>query len=50
LTPGSSSFIGGDNFTLDVYPLIGDIRMAKDEYPMITADDLQTRTSGGSAV
>ena len=47
VTAGGTPFIAGDGFTLDVYPLIGDIRLRPDEYPALADADFRTRTSGG---
>lgn len=47
---GGQSFIAGDEFTIDVFPHIGDIRLRFDEYPELLNDDFVTRSSGGSRV
>lgn len=49
-TTGASPFIAGDAFTLDVFPLVSDIRLRSDEYPELVEGDLVTRTSGGARV
>jgi len=50
LLVGTSPFVGNDSFTVDVYPQVSDIRMAKDEYPVLIDSNFITRTSGGSPV
>jgi hypothetical protein len=47
---GISSFVANDLITLDIYPIVSDIRMAVDEYPVLTSTNFVTRTSGGSPV
>lgn len=47
VTAGGTPFIAGDGFTLDVYPLIGDLRLRVDEYPALADADFVTRPSGG---
>lgn len=50
LVAGSTPFISGDAFTLDIYPIVGDIRLRDDEFPQLLEADLITRTSGGTGV
>jgi hypothetical protein len=48
VTAGTSRFVAGDSFIIDVFPLVGDILMAVDEYPQLLDANFVTRTSGGS--
>lgn len=47
---GTSPFVAGDQFVIDVFPLISDIRLRDDEYPQLSEGNFITRTSGGSRV
>lgn len=50
VTAGTSAFVAGDAFSLDVFPVVGDIRLRADEYPQLTDVNLVTRTSGGARI
>lgn len=50
VTAGTSAFVNGDSFSLDVYPHISDIRLRDAEYPQLSEANFVTRTSGGSRV
>lgn len=50
VTAGATPFLSGDEFTLDTYPHISDIRLRNDEYPQLTEANFITRTAGGSRV
>lgn len=50
LTAGGTPFLAGDSLLLDVYPVVGDVRLRDDEYPQLTINNLITRTSGGTKV
>jgi hypothetical protein len=48
LEAGSTPFLKGDSFLLNVFPSIGDIELKPNEYPELSNADFVTRTSGGS--
>jgi hypothetical protein len=50
VTAGSIPFLNGDSFTIDIFPHVGDIRLRKDEYPLLEEAAYTTRTSGGVGV
>lgn len=45
---GTTPFIAGDSFVLDIYPESGDLELAFDEYPRLQVTNLALATSGGS--
>lgn len=47
---GTDAFVGGDYLYVDVYPLVSDLILGTDEYPVLTSGNLTLRTSGGSSV
>lgn len=47
LVAGSIPFINGDAFTIDVFPVVSDVRLRDDEYPQLLQENFITRTSGG---
>lgn len=47
---GATPFIAGDFFILDIFPVVGDIRLLSDEYPQLPEFDFITRTNGGSRI
>lgn len=48
LNSGMSPFIRGDYFTISIFPLIGDIELAENEYPKLEVANFTSRTSGGA--
>ncbi len=48
LTAGGTPFINGDSFTIDVFPMVSDLILRPDEYPLLDEVDFVTRTAGGS--
>lgn len=47
VSPGSVPFLAGDRILLDVFPLVGDVRLLPAEYPRMLAENLDIRTTGG---
>ena len=55
VTAGSTAFVAGDAFSIDVFPVVSDIILRADEYPQLSSTfvnvlgvpDFNTRTSGG---
>lgn len=50
VTTGTTPFVAGDTFYVDVFPSVGDIRLRDDEYPRLPSSNLITRTAGGAKV
>lgn len=48
VSTGSTPFLAGDAFSIDVFPPVSDIRLRGDEYPQVTSANLTTRTTGGA--
>lgn len=48
VTAGTTPFLAGDSFSIDVFPRSSDIRLRDDEYPQLLETNLITRTVGGS--
>lgn len=47
LTNGSTPFSRGDELKLQVFPLVGDLRLGRYDYPRLTQINLGTKTVGG---
>lgn len=50
ITAGSTPFISSDTLDVDVFPVVGDLRVRPDEYPVLSNANFVTRVSGGARI